>query len=280
MRGFGQTVLGALLVLAAVTSSTHAHDADEERHLFSYSHFHHHFIGHWGGPLIGHGYSYHFMGSCLKATTCCQYEFLSQEFNACCARYGCCPTCESNESGCSCRRSCRYKGGICRRRGCEEGEQMWWWGGGWRGRCCIRENIPVTEDCEGAGECCGIEAGTGDFFACCQKYKCCPVCSKAQCTFGNETYVDGELIRSYPERCLQLRCEVEELTEAPFYQEHIVEISPNSSCGCCTLGGKMYEEGYLLTQDDYCLAVQCVDGEWVNQGYFNTVMNGGGGGGP
>lgn len=54
----------------------------------------------------------------------------------------------------------------------------------------------------------------------------------SECTFGNETYVDGELIRSYPERCLQLRCEVEELTEAPFYQEHIVEISPNSSCGC------------------------------------------------
>lgn len=78
-------------------------------------------------------------------------------------------------------------------------------------------------------------------------------------------------MRSYPERCLQLICEVEETDTSPFFQDYIVEASPeNSTCGCCTLGGEMYENGYLLTQDNYCLAVQCVDGQWVNQGYFNA----------
>ncbi|XP_037793189.1 uncharacterized protein LOC119588622 [Penaeus monodon] len=271
MRTLDHAVSFALLVGVAVTSSALAHDVSEVRH-YSHSYgFLGHFVGHWGGTTHGHSFGYHIYGSCRHALQCCQYEFNSPEFNACCSHYGCCPSCETSDSGCRCNYFCKRRGGICRKYRCEEGEKMSWWGCyGYRCKCCTKMDIPVTEDCAGSGECCSLEAGSGEFFACCQKYNCCPVCSKPECTFGNETFSGGEVIRSYPERCLQLRCEVEELDEQPFYQQRITEVAPNASCGCCELGGKMYENGYLLTQDDYCLAVQCVDGEWVNQGYFNA----------
>lgn len=264
-----QAVSFALLVGVAMTSSALAHDASETKH-HSWGFFSH-FWGHLGGARPGMSIGYSISGRCQSALQCCQYEVGSPEFNCCCKRYGCCPSCETTEPGCSCGYFCKMRGGLCRKYRCEEGETMSWWGcRGYRCRCCIRNEIPVTEDCEGAGECCQEEAGSGAFFKCCQKYNCCPVCSKPKCTFGNETFDDGEIMRSYPERCLQLRCDVQTLDEQPFYQQQITEISPNSSCGCCELGGKMYADGYLLTQDDYCLAIQCVEGEWVNQGYINS----------
>lgn len=38
----------------------------------------------------------------------------------------------------------------------------------------------------------------------------------------------------------------------------------------CSLGGELYQDGHLLTDDDACIAVRCVDGKWTNDNYMNS----------
>ena len=38
----------------------------------------------------------------------------------------------------------------------------------------------------------------------------------------------------------------------------------------CKLGDKMYPNEFLLTENDYCIAIQCVDGKWINLNEFNS----------
>jgi len=50
----------------------------------------------------------------------------------------------------------------------------------------------------------------------------------------------------------------------------VLELEAADGCGCCTLGGELYPDGFLLTDNDYCVSVQCVNGNWTNQGFFNA----------
>ncbi|XP_037804057.1 mucin-6-like [Penaeus monodon] len=62
---------------------------------------------------------------------------------------------------------------------------------------------------------------------------------------------------------------MQNITEAPYIAASIVEDSMDN-CGCCSLGGELYENGHLLTDDNQCIAVRCVDGEWTNENYMNS----------
>jgi len=224
-------------------------------------------------PQCG-GLGYIIKPSCSQARECCDYPFLSDDFNKCCTFYGCCPTCRKPVIDRKCRTlsRCSDEGGSCKRR-CSADEEAVKVRKGCKGRrckCCVPKSVVITPDCVNATECCSYEAGTGDFYDCCAKYDCCPTCAVSGCPFGNETYSDGEIVRSYPDKCFDLRCSLTTLPSAPYYISQITEYQHSNSCSCCTLAGKMYENGYLLTDDDYCVAVQCVDGEWVNQGYINS----------
>jgi len=209
---------------------------------------------------------------CKEGRECCEYDFLSADFNKCCSFYGCCPPCKTSDKKCKARDKCTDAGGVCKKE-CDDDEDELVEKKVCKGKkckCCITKTIVITPDCVNATECCSYEAGTGDFYACCEKYNCCPTCAVSGCPFGNETYNDGEVIRSYPEKCFDLRCSLTEIPDAPYYISQITEYQHSNSCSCCLLAGKMYADGYLLTDDDYCIAVQCVDGEWVNQGYLNA----------
>ncbi|CAL4102230.1 unnamed protein product [Meganyctiphanes norvegica] len=211
-------------------------------------------------PSCG-GLGYIIKPTCTEARECCDYKFLSSDFNICCTNFGCCPPCKTSDKKCKPKKKCTDAGGVCKK-SCDDGEEQLQ-GKACKGKkckCCVTKEVVITPDCVNATECCIFKAGTGDFYACCAKYNCCPMCAASGCPFGNETYNDGEVIRSYPEKCFELKCSLTTITE----------VQHSDSCSCCTLAGKMYANGYLLTDDDNCIAVQCVEGEWVNQGYINA----------
>jgi len=210
---------------------------------------------------------------CEEGRECCQYEVGSAEFSTCCNNYGCCPNCEGSCRKCKPRKPCWEAGGFCRKDQCEAGETELARGcKGKRGMncvCCIKDEVNVTTDCEAAQACCGIEAGTGDFFACCKDYNCCPVCEKPGCCYNNTQVDAGTVILDYPDKCMRLSCVMQNTTEPP-YSTAVLELEAADGCGCCTLGGELYPDGFLLTDNDYCISVQCVNGNWTNQGFFNA----------
>lgn len=203
---------------------------------------------------------------CEEGQECCDLVVGTEEFYECCNLHGCCPMCPCPT--CASTRKCKKQKGVCKitsdcdddeveiRRGCR----------GTGCKCCAKAE--VVPDCEGALACCGIEPGTGDFFECVKDYHCVPICPPTGCCYGNTTVDFGAVIADYPEKCLKLTCQMQNITEAPYIAGAIVEDSVDN-CSCCSLGGELYENGHLLTDDDHCIAVRCVDGQWTNENYMN-----------
>lgn len=62
---------------------------------------------------------------------------------------------------------------------------------------------------------------------------CKPInkCPFLGCCYGNTTVDFGEVIAEYPEKCLKLTCQMQNITEAPYIAASIVEDSMDN-CGC------------------------------------------------